>query len=99
MSEPTTLPRDGGGEPEDFQLPSFGGNHVLPFFKKIRDADFDLYSIATDPIQHFRHYQDKMVVYLDDDLLMSRVFPSSPRESPSTGSTLFRATHFETLRR
>ena len=46
----------------------FPRNFVMP--------SFDLYSGATDPILHLWHYQDKMVIYLHDDL-MSWVFPSS----------------------
>ena len=38
---------------------------------------FECYSGATDPIQHLHQYQDKMAVHSHDDLLLSRVFPSS----------------------
>jgi len=38
---------------------------------------FNLHSGAIDPIQHLRHYQDKMALYSHNDLLMSWVFPSS----------------------
>ena len=46
------------------------------FLRKFVMSSFDLYSRVTDPIQHLRHYQNKMTVYSHDDL-MSRVFPSS----------------------
>ena len=40
-------------------------------------SNFECYSEATNPIQHLRQYQDKIVVHSHDDLLLSRVFPSS----------------------
>jgi len=38
---------------------------------------FDGYAEVTNPIQHLKHYQDKMAVYSHDVLPVSRVFPSS----------------------
>jgi len=45
--------------------------------KKFAMPGFECYSEATDPIQHLRQYQDKIVVHSHDDLLLSRAFQSS----------------------
>ena len=50
-------------------------SHCFPM--KLVMLNFDLYSRATNPIQYLRHYQDKMVVYSHNDLLMSQLFPSN----------------------
>ena len=38
---------------------------------------FNYYSVANNPIQHIRHFQDKMVVYSRNDQLFCSTFPSS----------------------
>ena len=45
--------------------------------KKFGLPGFECYSEATDPIQHLRQYQNKIMVHSHDDLLLSHVFPSS----------------------
>ena len=47
------------------------------FSKKFIMSSFECYYGATDPIQHLRHYQDKMAVYSHADLFLICVFPSS----------------------
>ena len=47
------------------------------FQRKFMMPSFDLYFDATDPIQHLRHYQDKIAIYSHDDLRISWVFLSS----------------------
>ena len=47
------------------------------FRKKFMMPSFEHYSGATNPIQHLRQYQDKMVVHSHEDAFLSRVFPSS----------------------
>ena len=64
----------------DLKISSFPFSEQITthrFLRKFVMSSFDLYSGAIDPIQHLQHYQDKMVVYSHDELLMSRVFPSS----------------------
>ena len=57
-------------------------HHLL---KKFVMSSFECYSGATDPIQHLCQYQDKIAIHSHDDLLLSRVFPSSLKALPMTG--------------
>jgi len=59
----------------DSQLSEDITSHRFP--KKFIMPSFECYYMATDPIQHLRQYQDKMAVHSHDNLLLSRVFPSS----------------------
>jgi len=45
--------------------------------KKFTTPTFHCYSGLSDPIQHLRKYQDKMVVYARNDPILCRIFPSS----------------------
>ena len=47
------------------------------FLKKFTTLTFDYYSGHSDPVQHLRQYQDKMVIYARDDFIFCRIFPSS----------------------
>jgi len=59
------------------------------FPKKFMIPTFDCYPDQSDPVQHLRQYQDKMVIHFRNDSLC-QIFPFSLRGRPLTGSTLFR---------
>jgi hypothetical protein len=56
---------------------------TCPFPKKFSPPTFDRYAGKTDPIQHLRHFQEKMDMYSHDDRIMCRVFPSSLKDVAS----------------
>ena len=49
----------------------------VQFSRKFSTLSFEYYCGSSDPMQHLRHYQDKMDVYSYDDGLLCRMFPSS----------------------
>jgi len=44
---------------------------------------FDYYSGISDPVQHIRHFRDKMVVYYRNDSLLCITFPFSLKGAAS----------------
>ena len=50
---------------------------TICFPKKFVMLSFDHYSGTSDPLLYLRQYQDKVVVYAHNDLLLYRAFPSS----------------------
>ena len=49
----------------------------IQFPRKFSVPTFEYYNGTSDPMQHLRHYQDKMAVYSYSDALLCRMFPSS----------------------
>ena len=47
------------------------------FSKKFEIPNFECYTGVTDPVQHLRTYEVKMVVHSHNDYLICRVFPFS----------------------
>ena len=47
------------------------------FSKKFSPPTFDYYSGASDPVQHIRHFRDKMIIHSRNDALMYLTFPFS----------------------
>jgi len=51
--------------------------------RKFLTSTFDSYTGASNPIQHIRHFQDKMMFYFHNDWVMCLTFPSSLRGATS----------------
>ena len=47
------------------------------FSRKFSTLTFDYYSGVTNPVQHIRHFRDKIIIYSLNDLIMCLTFPSS----------------------
>jgi len=46
------------------------------FLKKFTTLAFDYYSRASDPVQHIKHFRDKIVIYSRNDPLLCLTIPS-----------------------
>jgi len=57
------------------------------FLKKFSTLTFDCYSRMGDPVQHIRHFRDKMVIYSRNNLIMCLTFPSNLKGVTSDCST------------
>ena len=45
--------------------------------RRFHQPTFTIYNGRTDPVEHVRHFNQRMVVYSKDEALMCNVFPSS----------------------
>jgi len=71
---------------------------TLRFLKKIIMPSFNDYSRTPDLLLHLRQYQNKMVVYAHDDLLLCRAFPFSLKRLPNTGFIRSQGVRFQGVR-
>ena len=63
--------------------------------KEVSVPNFDYYYGASDLIQHVRHFQDKMVIYSCNDLILCITYPFSLK---AAASDWFNSLSFHSLR-
>ena len=45
--------------------------------RRFHQPTFALYNGQTDPVEHFSHFSQKMVIHSRDEALICKIFPSS----------------------
>ena len=65
------------------QLPFSESIQECGFPKKFTTANFECYFDQSDPVQHLRQYQDKMVIHATNDSILCQIFSSSLKEVAS----------------
>jgi len=63
--------------PDASNFPFSQGILEYEFLKKFMILSFDYHSVQSDPVQHLRQYQNKMVIHSRNDSILCRIIPSS----------------------